>query len=118
VDLYIEVGLLAFLIFTFSYANLLISFVIYFGLWHATKAIFFELKTFNLAQRFGLKKFAIEALPFTLISVLGIIILIFVSRWMAGVLSPLMLFFIVISVLTLPHMTLMAGLYRTKEKEL
>jgi len=115
-DLYIEIGLIAFFIFTFYYANLLISFVIYFGLWHAVKAIYFELRAFEQEKRVGLKKFIWAAIPFTLLSVLGIGLLMFISSWTSTIVSPLMLFFIVISVLTLPHMTFMAGLYQKKQK--
>lgn len=115
-DLYIEIGLIAFFIFTFYYANLLISFVIYFGLWHAVKAIYFELRAFEQEKRVGLKKFIWAAIPFTLLSVLGIGLLMFISSWTSTIVSPLMLFFIVISVLTLPHMTFMAVLYQKKQK--
>lgn len=111
-DLFIEAAIIGLFLFLFYHANLLLSFVIYFGLWHASKAIYFEMKTLGSENKLGLKKFIQEAIPFTLLSVLGIVMLILASEWFSGLLSPLMLFFIVISVLTLPHMTFMAVLYQ------
>lgn len=107
----VEIALLTFLIFIFNQTNLLLSFVIYFGLWHAVKAIYVEIQVLSQLKPFGFTQFAKEAIPFTLVSVIGIALLLLGSRWVAGMFSPLMLFFIVISVLTLPHMAFMATFY-------
>ncbi len=59
----------------------------------------------------GLKKMIRDMMPFSLISVFGIIVLVgSAPLWLSHV-NPVLLFFILISVLTLPHAGIMARFY-------
>jgi len=93
-------------------ANLLVSFAVYFGLWHSVASISTEI---NILQRenpgFDWRAFARAALPFSLISFLGIGILLAAGYFFGSLISPYLLFFMAISVLTLPHMVFMQGFY-------
>lgn len=101
------------LLFTVSYfASLLISFAIYFGLWHSLASISVEVEAFRRENPgFNFRSFFLAALPFTIVSFVGIGILLLISNLLGGVLSPYMLFFIAISALTLPHMIFMQRFY-------
>jgi Brp/Blh family beta-carotene 15,15'-monooxygenase len=107
-----ELLIMAVLGVLFWSSGLLLSFAIYFGLWHATKAIYAELQVLRHKQSLSIGNFARQALPFTLLSLIGIGILIGLALGLEESFSPFLLFFIAISVLTLPHMSLMAGLYK------
>ncbi|MEM9984167.1 MAG: Brp/Blh family beta-carotene 15,15'-dioxygenase, partial [Bacteroidota bacterium] len=60
---------------------------------------------------FDWKDFFRAALPFSLISFAGIGLLLGAAFWMGELISPYLLFFMAISVLTLPHMVFMQGFY-------
>jgi len=84
--------------------GLLLSFALYFGLWHACSSIAHEVKTFRREEKgYNWKSFYKDALPFSLISIIGIGILLSTLDYWASHISPLMGFFILISVLTFPH---------------
>lgn len=102
---------------TVSYfAGLLISFTVYFALWHSLSSINWEIKVFRLEQaQFSWRDFVKHAWPFSLISFVGIAILLAAGSFLSTLISPFLLFFIAISVLTLPHMVYMQQFYSLKE---
>ena len=90
----------------------LIGFAIYFALWHSIGHInemksYFSHKNKNLTTLGFYKK----AMPFTLISVLGLILLVFINTFLNLENQFLTLMFILISVLTLPHMFIVDKMY-------
>ncbi|MFP4091219.1 MAG: Brp/Blh family beta-carotene 15,15'-dioxygenase [Cyclobacteriaceae bacterium] len=113
--LFFEIISLLLLLALFYLAPLLIAFAIYFGLWHSLKAIQAELRHFGKNQR-SLRWFYRQAWPFSLMSFIGIGILILAASQLESYISPYMLFFIAISVLTMPHMYYMQRLYQRPER--
>lgn len=93
----------------------LIGFAIYFALWHSAGHInemrdFFERrgKSLSIAQ------FYKKATPFTIVSILGLAMLLFVNLQLNLENQFLSLMFILISVLTLPHMLIVERMYNEK----
>ena len=104
---------LAVLLWVANFTTLLVSFAVYFGLWHAPASILAEIQSMKVpGESFTLGRFFRKAFPFSLISFAGIFVLIFSARWWGHLVSPYLLFFIAISTLTLPHMFFMDKLYR------
>lgn len=101
----LEVVLLGSLLFI---SPLFVGFVVYFGFWHATPSM---LKEYAFLSRFpkyqGWKKFSLQLIPFTLISLLGISgILIYGINFMKEQ-EVFLLFFILISLISFPHIIYM-----------
>lgn len=93
----------------------LIGFAIYFALWHSVGHInemrdFFERhgKSLSIAQ------FYKKAAPFTLVSIIGLAMLLLVNIQLNLENQFLSLMFILISVLTLPHMLIVERMYNEK----
>lgn len=108
-----EVLVLSILFLVFYTAGLWMGFALYFGIWHAGSSILAEIRQFQQGNPYSLQAFFRDALPFSLISLLGIGIL-GIFGWWAGDQVPLvLLFFIAISVLTLPHTIYMDRFYGT-----
>lgn len=112
----LELFFIGILLALFYRSSLLISFAIYFGLWHSLKTIFVEMQVLSQDQKpWQLSTFYKEAFPFSFISFIGIALLIGVAQWIQAIISPYLLFFIAISTLTLPHMIIMHRIYPTKK---
>ncbi|MEO1449298.1 MAG: Brp/Blh family beta-carotene 15,15'-dioxygenase [Bacteroidota bacterium] len=108
-----ECLMMAALIFLNTRSSLMVSFAVYFGLWHACQSIEGELAGLREAwPGFGLWDWVKAAWPFSVISFGGLGFLLAGLPWWGAHISPLLVFFILISVLTLPHMQLMERLYR------
>ena len=104
------------LLVLFTRVSLILGFAIFFGLWHSYKAIRIEMEKLSQGNEpFSWKDFFKKSLPLTVLSVLGIILLIYFGPSITSTLSPLLLFFIAISVLTMPHM-LVFERFLNKEK--
>jgi Brp/Blh family beta-carotene 15,15'-monooxygenase len=94
-----------------------LSFALYFGGWHALKAIQMEREAL-----FGLEMKSIwlwikAAIPFSLLSLIGIGLLVWLAFSDLITMHPAMVFFIAISVLTLPHMVIMRGVYFSEKSD-
>lgn len=90
----------------------LLGFAIYFSLWHSIGHIN-EMKSYfsqknKLLTTLGFYK---KAMPFTLISVLGLLLLFIINSFLNLENQFLTLMFILISVLTLPHMFIVDKMY-------
>lgn len=96
-----------------AFTPLLIAFSIYFGLWHAPRSIYLQI---NYIQRikplYNLRTFILEAIPFSLLSFIGIGLLVFAVYLYKLGSSVYMPVFIAISTLTLPHTFLMDLFYK------
>ncbi len=107
-----EILWLSLLLVLFYVTPLLVSFAIYFALWHSVQAICKEMQAFReQGLRLDWLAFYKAALPFSVISFIGIGLLIAVSYYLNTMISPYLLFFIAISVLTMPHMVVMHKVY-------
>ena len=93
------------LIVLFITARPLLSFAIYFAFWHSMGHID-EIRTYfgEKGQPLTVAGFALRALPFTLISFVGLAGLLWIAQAMELGNRLVMLIFVLISVLTLPHM--------------
>ncbi len=94
----------------------LIGFAVYFALWHSAGHInemreFFSEKGKNLT----FTGFYVKALPFTLVSLFGLAFLIGINQAFGLQEQFLSLMFILISVLTLPHMFIVDRMYAGKQ---
>jgi Brp/Blh family beta-carotene 15,15'-monooxygenase len=87
---------------------LLIGFVVYFGFWHALPSMLTEykfLRTFDAYD--SVKKFTFQLLPFSLISLIGIgLILVFGLKFLDNS-ELILLFFVMISLISFPHILYM-----------
>lgn len=94
------------------YGDLLLSFALFFGLWHSLRASQVQIDKLKEDQEFNWKSFFLGSLPFTLISLFGIALLLWVSVELNQRIEPAMLFLIAISVLTMPHMVIYEEFYQ------
>lgn len=90
------------------FSPLMLGFVIYFGIWHAFPSMVSEYQFLKKFPRYDtLKKFGIQLLPFTIMSLFGIIsILLFAQKNMSSE-QLIFVFFVLISVISFPHILYM-----------
>jgi len=87
------------------FTDLLFGFAIFFACWHSYDAILLQVKGFRKVKpNFNFKQFYFYAAPFTIISLLALSIIFYLFINYELPLNPVMLFFVFISVITLPHM--------------
>lgn len=91
--------------------NLLVSFGLFFGLWHSLRASQVQIDKVSLKQQFSPKLFIKESLPFTIISILGISLMLLATFYLESQIRVEMLFLVAISMLTLPHMFIYERFY-------
>ncbi|WP_022835378.1 Brp/Blh family beta-carotene 15,15'-dioxygenase [Salisaeta longa] len=92
----------------------LVAFAVYFGLWHSLGHILELLRFFRTRQGpTTLRGFYQKAALYTLLSFVGLGVLYAVTQSFGLQHRMIALLFILISVLTLPHMLVVEGLYRT-----
>lgn len=92
-------------------SNLIITFGIFFGLWHALRASQVQIHKINTVQDYSVKIFIKESLPFTLISIFGISLMLLIATFFEASIQVEMLFLVAISMLTLPHMFIYERFY-------
>lgn len=94
------------------WGGLIVGFSVYFGLWHSTKSLRSIIRSFKQNRpSYSLSHFYREALPFSIISIFGIVLMLVLSQYLTALIHPVMLFFILISLLTLPHMVVLERIY-------
>lgn len=110
-----EIGELIILAVLFFNSSLLIGFAMFFAFWHSRDAVMIQVREFRaLRPAFSLREFMRLALPFTLLSALGIALLLVVFNYFSTPIPEVTLFFVMISLLTMPHMFIIARFYRLK----
>lgn len=110
-----EIGELIILAVLFFNSSLLIGFAMFFAFWHSRDAVMIQVREFRaLHPAFSLREFMRLALPFTLLSALGIALLLVVFNYFSTPIPEVTLFFVMISLLTMPHMFIIARFYRLK----
>jgi Brp/Blh family beta-carotene 15,15'-monooxygenase len=105
------------IVFVSLQGNLLLSFALFFGLWHSLRASQVQIDKLKEDQQFNWRAFILGSLPFTLISIAGIAILLWVSNQLNQRIQPEMLFLIAISVLTMPHMVIYEEFYAKHDQK-
>jgi Brp/Blh family beta-carotene 15,15'-monooxygenase len=87
---------------------LIISFVVYFGFWHALPSMMTEYKFLRSFKAYdSIKKFAFQLLPFSLISFIGIGLILFLGLKFLEDSELILLFFVMISLISFPHILYM-----------
>jgi len=100
----------ALLLLVTYFLPLLAAFAFYFGLWHSLHALMHIKNHLHLSW----KNLFLQALPLSIVSVLGLIFFLTLINHLH--LNLVLLTFIFISALTLPHARVMSTMYRTKNK--
>ena len=99
------------------FSPLLISFIVYFGFWHALPSMAEEFRFLKTIPAFGSpKKFGIQLLPFSLISLLGIAFLILIGMNYLEKNQLFLLFFVLISLISFPHILYMDAFLKKNYK--
>jgi Brp/Blh family beta-carotene 15,15'-monooxygenase len=105
----LNLGLIAGLAY---FTPLLVSFAVYFGLWHSLISVRIEIQKMRTYQQsFSAIKFAKTALPLSLSTLVIFVVIFQLNTQFALFQSPFLLFFILISVLTLPHVLYVQEFY-------
>jgi beta-carotene 15,15'-dioxygenase len=108
-----------FLIFIISTLPMLLAFTFYFALWHSilsVRNIFSYFKSFNNAKKFVL--ICNKSILFSLLALGSIIGLYFGLHYFIPDMNLLFALLIVLSVLTLPHLTVMHSMYKNYSRNL
>ncbi|HKL02394.1 MAG TPA: Brp/Blh family beta-carotene 15,15'-dioxygenase [Cryomorphaceae bacterium] len=107
-----ELYTFAFIHFVFYALPLVVGFTLYFVFLHSSKVLIEEFAYLRkMRVDFSLKKFVRLLLPYTLVSLIGSGLLLAISMVGAINISAVLLSFILISVLTLPHSVVMENFY-------
>jgi Brp/Blh family beta-carotene 15,15'-monooxygenase len=113
-----EIGVFSLLHLAFFTIPPLLAFALYFAIWHSLKVLYEEYRFLDRKrQKFNVSKFVKELLPFSLISVVGVLILLFAFSYFEFTISPFFLTIIFLSVLTLPHSVVMDNWYHRLQKK-
>uniref|UniRef100_UPI0025EC0E4A Brp/Blh family beta-carotene 15,15'-dioxygenase n=1 Tax=Marivirga sp. TaxID=2018662 RepID=UPI0025EC0E4A len=113
-----EIGVFLLLHLAFFTIPPLLAFALYFAVWHSLKVLYEEYQYLGQKRkRFDLNHFIKELLLFTLISVIGVIILLVVFSYFEFAISPFFLTIIFLSVLTLPHSVVMDSWYQKMQRK-
>jgi len=110
----IEVLFLSGVLLLSATTNAIFAFTVYFGFWHSMKSLIMEFK--YLRRSYTLKSFLKNLIPFSLIAILFL----FISHEInlsTIQMSPYLLFIIIISTLTVPHLFIMKDLYKSAQAE-
>lgn len=102
-----------FLIFIVSALPMLLAFTFYFALWHSilsVRNIFSYFKSFNNTKKFTI--ICNKSILFSLLALGSIVALYFALHYFMPDMNLLFALLIVLSVLTLPHLTVMHGMYK------
>ncbi|WP_340152833.1 Brp/Blh family beta-carotene 15,15'-dioxygenase [uncultured Marivirga sp.] len=113
-----EIGVFLLLHLAFYTLPPLLAFALYFAIWHSLKVLYEEYKYLGTKRKkFKFNHFIKELLPFTLMSVAGVLILLFAFSYFQFSISPFFLTIIFLSVLTLPHSVVMDNWYKKMQRK-
>ena len=103
---------LALLYIIASNVSLLLGFAVFFTFWHAQDAMLLQIwRIKHVDQSFNWRKWLRLSLPFTLVSILGIALITVVAKQFSLQMPVTALFFILIALITAPHVLVMAVFY-------
>lgn len=95
------------------YCGLLVAFSVYFGFWHSSKSLRAIVRSFRIRHpNYNYTRFYKDAFLFSAISTVGIALLSAGTYYFPIGIHPVMLFFVLISLLTFPHMVILEEVYR------
>lgn len=100
----------------FFFTPVLLGFAIYFVCWHSMSSVMDQIQFFQERKdEYSLKRYIRDTLPFTLLALLGLVVLFWAQQQFLGTMQ-IGLLFIFISIVTLPHMILIDRLYVDAKK--
>lgn len=115
-DIFREFLNLILLSLLFWFTPLFLGFAIYFALWHSFGSVLDQINFIKeYSKQFNIKKYYIEATPMTILSFVGMGAIWYVNHLWLGY-SIVAVFFIMIAIVTLPHMLLIERLYHNFQK--
>ncbi len=95
------------------YCGLLVAFSVYFGFWHSSKSLRAIVRSFrSLHPDYNYTRFYKDAFFFSALSIVGIALLSAGTYYFPIGIHPVMLFFVLISLLTFPHMVILEEVYQ------
>ncbi|MEP2774221.1 MAG: Brp/Blh family beta-carotene 15,15'-dioxygenase [Fulvivirga sp.] len=110
--LFFELALLTLFLLLSVFTTAVITFTMYFGIWHSLRSLIVEFKTLkNNIFDYNFKIFLKDLVPFSLAAFIFLAFTYFYSADIIPTLSPYMIFIIIISMLTVPHFLIMRTLY-------
>lgn len=90
------------------FSPLLIGFVVYFGFWHALPSMITEYRFLSGFTAYNsVKKFVVQLLPFSILSFIGIGLILFLGLKFLENNELILLFFVMISLISFPHILYM-----------
>lgn len=90
------------------FSPLLVGFVVYFGFWHALPSMMTEYRFLREFTAYNsVKKFIVQLLPFSILSFIGIGIILFLGLKFLEKNELILLFFVMISLISFPHILYM-----------
>jgi len=99
------------------FSPLLLGFIVYFGFWHALPSMMEEFRFLKTIPAFKSPlKFGIQLLPFSLISLVGIAVLLIIGINYLEENQLFLLFFILISLISFPHILYMDAFLKKNYK--
>lgn len=114
---FMEIFLFALIHISFFLLPIMIGFSLYFCTLHSTRVLTEEFNYLKIKRKdFDLWQFIQLLFPYTLLSVFGGALLFVASYWNLFSISNVLLAFILISILTLPHSFVMDEFYKKSEK--
>ncbi|MFT5641714.1 MAG: Brp/Blh family beta-carotene 15,15'-monooxygenase [Cyclobacteriaceae bacterium] len=88
---------------------LLLSFALFFAFWHSKDAIILQINSLKLSSNsFSIRQWIKLALPFSILSIVGIVMIIGVTQFFEFEIPLVTLLFILIAIITLPHALIMS----------
>lgn len=103
-----------FILFCLSYfSSLLLSFSVFFAFWHSRDATMLQLeKIKNRVSGFDFRQWIILALPYTIASLIGMGMIVLAFNFSQIEFPLITLFFVLVALITLPHVFVMSRFYR------
>lgn len=94
-----------------SQVSLLVTFGVFFGLWHSLRASQVQVDKIAKVTEYSRMSFIKDSLPFTLVSIFGISLILFLANRFDLMIRVEMLFLVAVSMLTMPHIFIYESFY-------
>nr|WP_245531174.1 Brp/Blh family beta-carotene 15,15'-dioxygenase [Belliella baltica] len=108
-----EIIVLSFLLYLLP---VLMAFILYFGFWHALPSMMAEFDSLTANIQHGkIKKFIVQLAPFSIISFIGIGLILFLATSYLNEEQMILLFFILVSLISAPHIWVMNNFLEKRE---
>ncbi len=109
----VELGKIAILASMFYFTPMLIGFALYFTLWHSLSSLMSQLSYYKkLWPSFTLSDYYYQAAPYTLLAILGFVIMVLGHSYILPGVSMISTFLIFIACVTLPHIIVVEESYQ------